>query len=272
MIKYLYHCADIHIRMYKRHDEYREQITKFYEDIKKHMSENNLTRKEVRIVIVGDVVHSKNQLTPELIDIVTWFFRGCIDICDTVVILGNHDFLANNLDRLDTLSPIIQTMGDNRLKFLKHSGCYEDDNIVWCVYGHIEGSQRPNIEGSKSYFGDTKTYVGLYHDPLIGLKTSIGFEFSDGQDISIFEGLDFVCCGDIHLHQIMEYRGTKIVMPSSLIQQDYGESVNEHGYVIWDVKDKNFIFREIPNDYGFYTFKINSIEDIENDLEYLTNG
>jgi DNA repair exonuclease SbcCD nuclease subunit len=271
MIKHLYHCADIHIRMYKRHEEYREQIQKFFDDIKNHMSENELNRDEVRIVIAGDVVHSKNQLTPELIDIVTWFFRGCVDICDTIVILGNHDFLANNLDRLDTLSPIIQTMGDNRIKFLKHTGCYLDDNVVWCVYGHMEGSQRPEIEKAKEEYGD-KTYVGLYHDPLIGLKTSIGFEFSDGQDISIFEGLDFVCCGDIHLHQVMEYRGVKIVMCSSLLQQDYGEGVDEHGYVIWDVNNKTFNFRNIPSDYGFYTFKIESIEDIENNLEYLING
>ena len=26
MIQKLYHCADIHIRLYKRHDEYREQM------------------------------------------------------------------------------------------------------------------------------------------------------------------------------------------------------------------------------------------------------
>ena len=77
MIKHLYHCADIHIRLYKRHDEYREQIQKFFDSVKQHMEENELTREEVRIVIAGDVVHSKNQMTPELINIVTWFFKGC---------------------------------------------------------------------------------------------------------------------------------------------------------------------------------------------------
>ena len=159
MIKHLYHCADIHIRLYKRHDEYREQIEKFFSSVREHMEENELTREEVRIVIAGDIVHSKNQMTPELINIVTWFFKGCCDIADTIVILGNHDFLANNLDRMDALTPIIETMGDNRLKFLKHTGCYEDDNIVWCVYGHMEGSERPNIEEAREEYGD-KRYVG----------------------------------------------------------------------------------------------------------------
>jgi len=269
MIKHLYHCGDIHIRLYKRHDEYREQIQKFFNSVREHMEENELTREEVRIVIAGDVVHSKNQMTPELINIVTWLFKGCSDICDTIVILGNHDFLANNLDRMDALTPIIETMGDDRLKFLKHTGCYEDDNIVWCVYGHIEGSQRPEIEEARVEYGKDKKYVGLYHDPLIGLKTNVGFEFEDGQDISIFDGLNFVCCGDVHLYQVMNYHGTEIAMCSSLIGQNFGEHSTEHGYLIWDVEKGNHRFIELPSDYGFYTFKINSIEDIEEEMEKL---
>jgi DNA repair exonuclease SbcCD nuclease subunit len=268
MIKFIYHSADLHIRLYKRHDEYREQFQKFFDSIKEHMEENNLKREEVRIVIAGDIVHSKNQLTPELVDLVTWFFKNCCDICDTIVILGNHDFLANNLDRMDALTPIIETLNDDRLKFLKHTGCYEDENIVWCVYGHIEGSQRPNIEEAKELYGDRK-YVGLYHDPLIGLKTNVGFEFEDGQDISIFDGCDFVCCGDVHMRQFMEYHGTKIGMVGSLIQQDFGESVYGHGYLIWDVKSINCEEIDLVSEYGFYTFRVNSIEDIEEGLERL---
>ena len=268
MIKNIYHCADIHIRLYKRHDEYREQIQKFFDSVKQHMEDNELTREEVRIVIAGDIVHSKNQMTPELINIVTWLFKGCCDMADTIVILGNHDFLANNLDRMDALTPIIETMGDNRLKFLKHTGCYEDDNIVWCLYGHMEGSERPNIEEAREQYGD-KRYVGLYHDPLIGLKTNVGFEFEDGQDISIFDGCDFVCCGDIHLYQVMNYHGTPIVQPSSMVQQDFGESVDNHGYVVWNVQTKEHKHVNLESDYGFYTFKINSIEDIEEEMEKL---
>ena len=266
MIQKLYHCADLHIRLYKRHDEYREQFQKFFDSVKQDIEENKLTREEVRIVIAGDIVHSKNQMTPELINIVTWFFKSCCDIADTIVILGNHDFLANNLDRMDALTPIIETMGDDRLKFLKHTGCYEDNNIVWCVYGHMEESQRPDIEEAREKYGD-KTYVGLYHDPLIGLKTNVGFEFEDGQDISIFDGCDFVCCGDIHLYQVMNYHGTPIVQPSSMIQQDFGESVGNHGYVIWDVKTKEHNHINLESDYGFYTIRINSIEDIEEETE-----
>lgn len=269
MIKKIYHCADIHIRLYKRHEEYREQIKKFFDSVEQHMLDNGLKREEVRIAIAGDVLHSKNQITPELIDIVTWFFNGCCDICDTIVILGNHDFLVNNMDRMDSLTPIISTMNNPKLKFLKHTGCYLDENIVWCVYGHMEGSMRPDIESAKLEYGEDKRYVGLYHDPLIGLKTNVGYEFEDGQDISIFDGCCMVLCGDIHLYQVMNYHGTPIVQPGSLLQQDFGEGVDNHGYVMWDVETKEHKLINLPTDYGFYTFKINSIEDIEMGAEVI---
>jgi hypothetical protein len=54
-----------------------------------------------------------------------------------------------------------------------------------------------------------------------------------------------------------------------MIQQDFGESVDKHGFVIWDVDSKTHNHVELPSDYGFYTFKISSIEDIESESERL---
>lgn len=66
-------------------------------------------------------------------------------------------------------------------------------------------------------------------------------------------------------------RKTPIVMPGSMIAQDFGESVTGHGYVLWDIKTRLHEQIDLPSDYGFYTFKIKSIEDIENDSEILFN-
>ena len=260
MIKKVAHTADIHIRLFKRHEEYLEQFEKFFKECEEE--------KPDRIVVVGDLIHSKNQMTPELIRMVTTFLGKCSKIAKTVVTLGNHDFLANNLDRMDALTPIISTMDNPNIMFLPHTGCFEDENVVWCVYGHMEGSQRPDVEKAREEFGD-KIYIGLYHDPLIGLKTNVGFEFEDGKDISIFEGCDLVMCGDIHKYQVMNHRKTPIVMPSSMIQQDYGEDSYNHGYVLWDIETKSYELKKLQSDYGFYTFKIKSIEDIETESEKL---
>lgn len=43
----------------------------------------------------------------------------------------------------------------------------------------------------------------------------------------------------------------------SLIQQNHGEDLNGHGYVIWNLKTKAFKQVDIHNEYGFYTIDIN---------------
>ena len=99
MINKLVHFSDLHLRLFKDHDLYRQII----KDMLVKFSEI----KPDRIVFTGDLVHSKNQMTPELIEIVAWVFTECSKIAKTILIPGNHDFLNNNLNRLDALTPIL---------------------------------------------------------------------------------------------------------------------------------------------------------------------
>ena len=62
------HIADVHIRLYKRHEEYRRVFDQFFDEIRDTDVD--------RIVIAGDIVHSKNQMTPELISMVTYLMGG----------------------------------------------------------------------------------------------------------------------------------------------------------------------------------------------------
>ena len=93
MIKVIYHIADIHIRLFKRHEEYQITLDKLYKKINEDIKKRKLSSDEVRIVIAGDLVHSKNQMTPELVSFVIRLLNDCTNICKTVIILGNHDFL-----------------------------------------------------------------------------------------------------------------------------------------------------------------------------------
>ena len=105
----------------------------------------------------------------------------------------------------------------------------------------------------------------------MGSKTAIGYEFEEAADLVQFEGCDMVMLGDIHLRQAFEHKGIKIAYPSSMIQQDFGERVKGHGFLIWDVEKKNFKAYDIPTEYGYFKFKISSLEDLENDKEQLMN-
>lgn len=46
------------------------------------------------------------------------------------------------------------------------------------------------------------------------------------------------------------------VFCGSLIQQNHGESLSNHGYVIWNLKNKTFRQLDINNDYGFFTVDV----------------
>ena len=100
-------------------------------------------------MFTGDLVHSKNQMTPELIDMVSWILTECSFIAKTIIIPGNHDAILNNLDRLDALSPIINSLNSKNIVYYKNRGVYEDDNISWCVYSQFQGNIPPDITDAK---------------------------------------------------------------------------------------------------------------------------
>ena len=99
-VKTIFHISDVHIRTIKRHKEYREVFSKVYKEIEK--------RKDDSVIYLGgDIVHAKLEMSPELIQMTSDFFRNLADLAPTICITGNHDCNLNNRHRLDALSPII---------------------------------------------------------------------------------------------------------------------------------------------------------------------
>lgn len=268
MVRKIIHCADIHIRTFRMHEEYKETFQKFIDEIKDYCKDFDYD--EIRIAIVGDLVHQKITISNEQLMLSCWFLNQLSKIGKVVIVAGNHDLLENNRDRIDSISPMIQLLDNENIVYYKDSECYQDDNIVWCNYSIFHENTRPDIEISKQEYPE-KTHVGLYHAPLVGASTDIGYEFSEGTTLEHFEGCDMVLLGDIHKRQSFEYKGIPIAYPSSLIQQNFGETVGKHGYLIWDVESRTYIERDITTRYGFYQFKIKSLDDIENETEVLTN-
>jgi DNA repair exonuclease SbcCD nuclease subunit len=269
MIKKIVHLADIHIRTYKFHDEYKAVFETLIEDLKVQLLE--FKREEVRIVIVGDLFHQKITISNEQVLLGSWFLRELNKVAPVIVVAGNHDLLENNLGRMDSITPVITLLGDEDIKYLKESRCYLDDNVVWCNYSIFEENARPNIEQSH-IDNEGLTHIGLFHAPLIGAKTDIGYVFEIGENTEHFEGCDFVMLGDIHKRQEIIDGNVRCVYPGSLIQQNFGETVTKHGYLLWDLETQQYTEHDVQNDNLFFTFKISSIEDIENGTEKLVNG
>jgi DNA repair exonuclease SbcCD nuclease subunit len=270
MVKKIIHTADIHIRTFRLHDEYEDVFRTLIKDVKELVE--GYDRDEIRIVIAGDLVHQKIIISNEQLILGTWFLRSLEQIAPVVIIAGNHDLLENNKDRMDSITPMVQFLPDENINYFKESKCYLDDNIVWCVYSIFEDNQRPDIEAAKVEFGPDKTYIGLFHAPLINAKTDIGYEIDHGAELDIFEGCDMVMLGDIHKRQFFNHKGIHVAYPSSLIQQNFGENVSKHGFLMWDIESKTFTEHDVENKHPFYQFKIKSLEDLETGSEKITNN
>lgn len=268
-IKLCIHMGDIHIRTFKMHEEYAEAFKKTLKEIR--LLVDGYDREEVRIVIAGDYVHQKITISNELLVLGTWFLKKLEKIAPVVLIAGNHDLIESNKDRLDSLTPMVNLLSDIDIRYYKKSECILDGNIVWCVYSIFEENARPDIESARAEYGNNKKYIGLFHGPLVGSTTDIGYEIDHGYGLEIFDGCDAVMCGDIHKRQQLSYKGVPIVMPSSLIQQNFGETVRNHGFLTWDMETLTYTEHNIETDYGFYQFTMSSIDDIDNGTEKLTN-
>ena len=241
----LYHISDIHIRNFKRHEEYRRVFKTLTEKIKETFDQESL------IVLTGDIVHSKTDVTPELIYQVQDFFRSLTDIGQVLLIPGNHDANLNNEHRMDSLTPIVHALNDPNLIYIKDSEVFNIGGITFCHWSVFDD----NYKQASEIEGDIK--VCLYHGSVQSAYTDIGFKLEGGKITpGHFHGFDLTLLGDIHKFQYLNETKT-IAYPGSLIQQNHGESL-EHGILVWNIKDKSSEYIKINNDTGFYTIYVES--------------
>lgn len=246
-LDYIYHISDIHIRNFKRHEEYR----RVFEKVSKYIHNSN--RPNSVVIVTGDIVHSKTDVTPELVREVTWFLKKMSETHHVIVTTGNHDANLNNPDRLDALSPIVSAIDSNRIHYLKDGGVYEFGGVSFCVWSVFD-KPKDYIKANQ-YESDFK--IATYHGPVVGAKTETNFVLSHSTiSAKDFDGYDLVLLGDIHKLQYLNSEET-IAYPGSLVQQNHAELL-DHGLLVWDLKNKKSEYVSIHNDTGFYTVDVHS--------------
>jgi len=265
MIKKIIHLSDLHIRTYQLHDMYKRQFKLFLESAKEQIQ--GYRHDEIRVVITGDIAHQKINISNEQLMLTSWFIKEIVENIGKVIIIpGNHDFLENNIQRLDSITPVVELINNDNISYYKDNGVYEDDNIKWVVYSLYQHNKRPEYKKEDGF------YVGLFHGPIQGLSTDLGYEFNNAYSPLNFVDLDLLLCGDIHKRQMFSLpSGGQAIMIGSLIQQNFGETINYHGYGVYDVENNEYITIDLKNDQPFLHFTISDISDIENESEELVN-
>ena len=239
----IFHVSDIHIRTLKRHTEYREVFQNMFDYINSHATKNSIA------VVTGDIVHSKLDMSPELVQMLINFFKGFT--IPTIVILGNHDMNLNNMHRIDAVSPILDVIDNKNIHFIRDNGLFEFGGITW---NHMAVDITPEHYIQAKDF-DAPYKIALHHGAVNTAKTDIGYQISNEHvTIDTFKGHDLTLLGDIHKPAQFLDANRTIAYPGSLIQQNHGEAL-DHGILVWDVENRRADFAEIPNDYGYVTIE-----------------
>jgi DNA repair exonuclease SbcCD nuclease subunit len=282
MIEKIYHVADLHIRNLQRHKEYKSVFEKFLKQVKEDNLQNSI------IYLAGDIAHAKTEMSPELIREISWFFTECAKLRDTFIITGNHDCNLNNDYRLDVLTPIVENLDNPRIHYLRDTGVYTHENLTFVVYSIMD--HKDNWPSGYDVKGENT--ICLFHGPVNKAETDIGYTVSSNSfTADMFDGFDMALLGDIHKRQVVSNLTDEIVKVNiedshiyleknwktkgvsngkaifrkktahaayagSIIQQNHGEMLEGHGYLLWDVKTRTFESFDIHNDYGYLTVDV----------------
>jgi DNA repair exonuclease SbcCD ATPase subunit len=250
-LKRIYHIADIHIRNVKRHKEFRDVFEKMFEEIRKRGTEDSL------IYLAGDIAHAKLEMSPELVKEISWLFTECSKHCKTILIAGNHDCNMNNSDRLDVLSPIVEALNLPNFHYLKDTQIFWEDKVAFAVYSIFDNKDNwPKADDWTMMPARKK--IALFHGPVDHSQTDIGYVVSSRHfTTDMFDGYDLALLGDIHKRQeLISPKGCKCVYAGSLVQQNFGETLDKHGFLVWDLETLTYEEVDIKNDYGYYTMDI----------------
>ena len=247
IINKVYHLADLHIRNLQRHKEYRIVFKKFLKKVKEDKIEDSL------IYIAGDIAHAKTEMSPELVHEISWFLTECAKLRETVLITGNHDCNLNNSHRLDVLTPIIENLGNDRIHYLRDTGVYPIHNLTFVVYSILDNKEN----WPKGDTVDGENTICLFHGPVNKAQTDIGYTVSSNSfQVDMFDGFDMAMLGDIHKRQTFGPGYEHIAYAGSMVQQNHGELLENHGYLLWDIPTRTFTEHHLHNDYGFLTVDV----------------
>lgn len=247
--KIIYHLADIHISCdIERFDEYQKTFEKLYEIL-----END--PEEKMIVICGDLFHEKTGMQSYSLKFCSRFLARLSEYSEIILIDGNHDINMNNkhneIKKVSTIEGLLELLNKTGSNDKFH---YLNENKIVKIKGINYGlttmfaEEMTKIENRE----ENEIYVGLYHGAIGGSQTDTEYNIRENgkMTVKMMESYDIFLLGDIHKHQFLNKKKT-IAYSSSLIQQNYGEKINGHGLIRWDLETKSGTFIEIPNEYCY---------------------
>ena len=272
IVKNVIHLSDIHIRTgnskNSRYNEYKSVISKLILELNKYNKEN--TFENTIIFITGDLFHHKNIIEAHGIDIFNLLIIELTKLTTVYIIRGNHDYRQDNLDDIDLIGALIKNSNYENLHYLDETGLYEIGDILVGLVAIQDTLKKGDTSGKVDEMPDFpwtthkkyKRTIALFHGIIVEDKKTI---YHNPIKVDWISNYDFGLLGDIHKQQVhnsvwnkkgfYDIKNKTEIMwgyPGSLVQQNFGELYNKHGYLVWDLENYKVYSQDIENQYGFF--------------------
>lgn len=303
MVTQIIHIADLHIRAgdtaKSRYLEYELVMSRIVEDLSSY---EYILNKQALIIIAGDIFHHKLKIESPGLKLSLQFIQGLAKLAEVFIIRGNHDYKQAYPDEPDLIESLLSIDIPN-VTYLNKTGHYKVHNIGFGLVSIQDALFSGNTQGItpnlptfpvSTFFDNDLTIqhkIALFHGPISKTKLPNGMEIMESHSYPLewFKGYDSVMLGDIHLQQVnnskrIPLNTTKFnfkhsimidnhlltekltwAYPGSTVQQDFGETLLGHGFLIWDLPTRNIQCFHTCNDYGYVTVKKN------NEIDWIVN-
>jgi len=254
----LFHISDLHIRsgdaVRCRYDEYNYVFQKFVAFVR----DERVVGGGDSVVITGDIFHHKSKLESPGIKLFYDFLKALASLVPVYVIRGNHDYKQWEVSEVDLITSML-IPGISNVTYFNETGVYRiSDELGFGVLAIQDSNASFPLAGKLK---DVKHKVALFH----GVVT----------DGAKFKGYDCALLGDIHTQVVYgcagdgafvdnvqvgsDYKimnkwdwsrsGTGIPFgyASSMVRQSVGESIEGHGFLMWDLGEKTVVALHIHN-------------------------
>jgi DNA repair exonuclease SbcCD ATPase subunit/DNA repair exonuclease SbcCD nuclease subunit len=275
-IKYIFHLSDLHIRngdkSQSRYDEYKLVFDNTIISINNKIDELHMKFNEYLIIITGDVFHNKNVIGSYGLLLYRTFIQELTKLGRVIVFPGNHCFVQSDTEMPNLLYS--SSFEIDNLIVLNESKSFIIDNIGFSYVAinttldiYRNSGRIQELPEFPKILEDVKYKIGLFHGTFAKIKLYNGEEIREDTKPYPLEwikdlNLDYLLLGDVHKRQVFNYKKTICGYSGSLIIQNYGEDLLDHGYLLWHLENKKVEEINIYNNIGYINIKENEKEEI----------
>lgn len=271
MLSHIFHISDLHIRKGDanecRYHEYKQVFDNLFISLKDQISTLGLQTSDYIFVVSGDIFHNKNVIGNHGLMLYKQFLEGLTALGRVILFHGNHD---RNQNEINQPSLITSTVNINNLTILHSSQSFVIDDVG---FSYLSIDDTLNDQSTSGRINELPTFpaishqnlkykIALFHGTFANVKLYNGTEVTDTQNpypFKLLEEFNYALLGDIHLRQKGSYNNyTLWGYAGSLVQQNYGEDIINHGYMIWNIRNATIKEVNVYNEIGMVNLKSNA--------------